>query len=85
MIKKLNAWQIKPIYEYGRIRLEGGDKTAREHYQRVLDENPELQIAFILDLAKHDKYVLELIEERVAIRAADGLPDDIDSAVSCNF
>jgi len=85
LLKELNGWQIKSLYEYGKIRLEGGDKTAREHYQKVLDENPELQIAFILDLAKHDKYVFELIEERAAIRAADGLLDDQYSAVSCNF
>ena len=85
LLNELKNWQIKPIYEYGRITLEDGDKTAREHYQKILDENPELQIDFILDLARHDKNVLELIEERAAIRKADGLPDDLDSAVSCNF
>ena len=85
LLKELKTWQIKPIYEYGKIKLEGGDKTAREHYQNVLDKNPELQIELILDLAKSDKYVLELIEERAAIREADGLPGDLESAVRCNF
>lgn len=85
LLKELRYWQIKPIYYFGRIYLEGGDKTAREHYQNVLNENPELHINFILDLAKTDKNVLELIEERAAIRGADGLPDDLESAVRCNF
>ena len=84
-LKEILSWQIKPIYEYGRITLKDGDNTAREHYQRILNENPQLQIEFILDLARSDKYVLELIEERAAIREADGLPGDLESAVLCNF
>ena len=85
MYEELKKWKITPIYYFGRIYLEGGDKSAREHYQSILDENIELQIKFILELAKHDKNVLELIEERAAIRGADGLPDDLESAVRCNF
>ena len=77
--------QIKHFDEYGRITLKGGDKTAREHYQKILEENSELEIELIFDLARSDKDVLFAIEERAAIREADGLPGDLESAVLCNF
>ena len=85
MIQELKNWQIKPVHDFGRITLTGGDKTAREHYQNVLDENPELQIALILELLKFDRNVKDCVEERAAIRFADGLPGDLESAVRCNF
>ena len=40
---------------------------------------------FILKLAETDKKLSEEIEERAAIREADGLPGDIRSAVLSNF
>ena len=85
LLKELRDWQIKPVYDFGRITLTGGDKTAREHYQRILDENDEIQIQLILDLAKCDQDVRDCVEERAAIRWADGLPGDFESAVRCNF
>ena len=84
-LKEILSWQIKPIYEYGRITLKDGDKTAREHYQNILAENPDIEFQLIMDLARHDKNVLFAIEERAAIRSADGLPGDLESAVLCNF
>ena len=85
LLKELQNWGIKPIYYFGRVYLEDGDKTARKHYADILDANPELEIDLILDMARHDKEVLQFIEERAAIREADGLPGDIESAVRCNF
>lgn len=85
LIKELLSWQITPVYNYGRVQLTGGDNTAREHYSRILAENPELEIQLILDMARHDKKILELIEERAAIRWTEGLPGDLESAVVSNF
>ena len=85
LLKELRDWQIKPVYDFGRITLTGGDKTARAHYQRILDENDGLQIQLILDLVKCDRDVRDCVEERAAIRWADGLPGDLESAVRCNF
>ena len=85
LLRELNDWQVKPVYEYGRITLKDGDKTAREHYQNILAENQDLEIQLIFDLARHDKDVLFAIEERAAIREADGLPGDLESAALCNF
>ena len=73
LLRELNDWQVKPVYEYGRITLKDGDKTAREHYQNILAENQDLEIQ------------LFAIEERAAIREADSLPGDLESAVLCNF
>ena len=85
LLRELNDWQVKPVYEYGRITLKDGDKTAREHYQNILAKNQDLEIQLIFDLARHDKEVLFAIEERAAIRKADGLPGDLESAALCNF
>lgn len=84
-LRELKDWKITPEYNFGRIQLSGGDNTAREHYQKVLEENPELEIELIFDLARSNKDVLFAIEERAAIREADGLPGDIKSAVLCSF
>ena len=67
------------------IELTGGDKRARAHYQKVLYDNPEIEALLILEAAKHDDYLNELIEERAAIRQADNLPGDRLSAVMCNM
>ena len=85
LLKELRDWQIKPIYDYGKIILTDGDKTAREHYQQILDENDELHIQLILDLVKCDRDIRNYVEERAAIRWANGLPGDFESAVRCNF
>ena len=78
---ELKNWKIKAVYDFGRITLKDGDKTAREHYQRILDENDELQIELILDLMKRDRDVRDAVEERAAIIGVD----DFESAVCCNF
>lgn len=80
-LRELRDWKITPEYNFGRIQLTGGDNTAREHYQNVIDENPLL----ILEIAKGNKEILQAVEERAAIREADGLPGDLESAVLCNF
>lgn len=85
LIKELQIWQITPVYNFGRAKLTGGDNTAREHYTRVLAENPELEVQLILDMARHDRKILELIEERAAIRCAENLLGDLKSAVISNF
>ena len=83
--QELKNWKIKAVYNFGRITLIGGDKTARKHYQHILDLNYDIQIALILELMETDQNIRDEVEERAAIRAADGLPDDFESAVRCNF
>ena len=84
-LKELKSWGIKTYLEFGRLVLYDGDKTAREHYSNVLLQEPELEIQLILELVRSDSDIREQIEERAAIRYAEGLPDDLESAVRCNF
>lgn len=85
LINELAKRDITPEYNFGRIELQGGDDTAREYYSSLLKQNPEIEIKFILELAKINKDVYDLIDERAAIRAAENLKGDFESAVRCNF
>ena len=85
LLDELKKYKIAPEYNFGRIELSGGDNTARGHYSKVIKENPKLEAELILDLARHDKNVLELLEERVAIRQADGLSGGLEAAVMANL
>ena len=51
----------------------------------ILNNNPDLEADVIIELAKRDKILADLIAERQAIRAADGLPDDAHSAIIANM
>ena len=63
------------------IKLTGGISDARKHYETVLSENRELESKLILLASNEDAVLREQIEERAAIRYADGLSGDLLSAV----
>lgn len=81
LLEELKFWGITPEYNFGRIQLTNGDNNARLYYCNLLLENPEFEIALILEIPEFREY----IEERAAIREADGLLGDLESAVKCNF
>ena len=81
LIKELEKHRITPVYDCGRITLAGGDSEACEYYSHMLLDNPKLEIDLILELAKIEEYIYCCIDERAAIRAAEGLPCDLESAV----
>ena len=83
LIKELEKHRITPVFDCGRITLAGDDSEAREHYSHMLLDNPKLEIDLILELAKIEEYIYCCIDERAAIRAAEELPGDFKSAVSC--
>lgn len=88
LISDFQKYNITPVYEYGRISLlkdKDCDEDAFENYSRLLAGNPKIEIRLILELAKTDDDIRFQIEERAAIRAADNLPDDFESAVRCNL
>ena len=85
LIEELTRYQIRIAEKYPRVALSGGDKHARKYYSELIESSPELEADLILELAKHDEDLMFEIEERAAIRCADGLPDDLLSAVSCNL
>lgn len=85
MLKELARWQIKYEVQDWRIRLIGGDNKARWHYEQMISEDKDIQSQLILYAANNDSNLRDLIEERAAIRWADGLPGDLLSAVKCNL
>ena len=68
-----------------RIELTGGDNEARRKYESVIAQDIELQAQLILYASNRDRDLRDMIEERAAIRWADGLPGDMLSAVKCNL
>jgi len=85
LIEEFYRRGIRPEYEFGRLILYGGEELARENYSEQIKLNPEAEIRIILELAKTREDIYDLIDERAAIRKADNLPGDFESAVRCNF
>ncbi len=89
-IKKFQAemekYLLKPyIDENKRLNFYEGDKDAIEYYRKALEADPEFEAALVLALVEVDDNIREVIEERAAIRWADGLPGDLESAVKCSL
>ena len=83
--EELTRWGIRYEVSGWRIKLNGGNNGAREHYESVLRDNPELEALLILLASNEDELLREQIEERAAIRQADNLPGDLLSAVKAQM
>ena len=46
----------------------------------ALELEPRLEAALLVELARKDEGLLDILEERAAIRGADGLRDDLEAA-----
>lgn len=68
---------------WGRINLSGTSASA-ESARIILAQWPQLEAATLLELMGKNEVLRELIEERIAIREADGLPGDYESAISAH-
>lgn len=84
-LKELDRWQIRYEVKEWSITLTGGDNKARWHYEQMLSADKDIQSQIILYAANKDTNLRDLIEERAAIRWADGLLGDLLSAVKCNL
>ena len=82
---ELDRWQVECSVFWGKLYLYGGDKRARKAYSDMLASRPKMIAYLILYLAKTDKDLMNVIEERAAIREAEGLPGDLFSAVRCSL
>ena len=67
------------------MELASGDNEARSKYASLLEQDINLQAQLILYASNRDRDLRDMIEERAAIRWADGLPGDMLSAVKCNL
>lgn len=72
-------------YDDWSISIIGRDERMIERAQAVLNRDLALQAAVIVSMAATDNYLMELLTERAAIRGADGLSDDLNSAALANF
>lgn len=63
-----------------RVVLSGADGLALAGLSAKLSQLPELEAALMLELAQTDADLRYVLDERAAIRGADGLPDDDMSA-----
>ena len=83
-LEELSRWDIKAVYEWGRIVLIGGREDAREHFSQIL-KSPEFEGALIWELAQTDENIMDDIEERRAIRWVEDGDDSIRGAIMCNI
>ena len=77
---ELKRWCIHYEESGKRINLFGGDNKARRHYENVLRANPELEAQLVLIASNKDSDLRYELEERAAIRYAEGLSGDLLSA-----
>ena len=84
LLQEFHHWGITCEVENWRVKLTGGDWRACEHYQRLLLGNSDVELNLILELSKHDEDLRYAIEERAAIREADGLAGDFVSAIKAS-
>ena len=83
--EELTKWGIQKELQDWRLKLTGGKKEVREHYERVLKSDSDLEATMILLLSNEDAVLREQLDERAAIRCADGLPVDLLSSVKANM
>ncbi len=77
--------ELKMNYDDWRISISGKDKRIIERAQAVLNRDLALQATVIVSMAATDSYLMELLTEQAAIRGADGLPYDLNSAAVANL
>ena len=66
------------------LEIIGGGPSALSA-KSILHSSPELCAQLIVKMSENDWLIKDLLEERAAIRAADGLPGDLYSAALANM
>lgn len=84
-LAELKRWEISVAYSNGRIYLSGDYEEPVEHYKKFLKAYPGYEASVILKLAEQNPDIMDSLEERAAIREADGLQSDLNSAALCNI
>ena len=84
-LRELERWSIKAEVDFGRIVLSEGSQEAREYYTSMISRSPEFEGALIWELAQMNPDVMDVIEERRAIRWVEIGDDSIHGAIMCNI
>ena len=85
LLHELLRWKVEVKVEWGRISLSGGNARARKYYSEMMASHPKIEAHLILELARNNEDLMCAVEERAAIRWADGLLGDLFSSVLCNI
>ena len=71
LLRELKKYAIKLNVNNYRVILSGGNFTARDHYQDLIDGDEEIQAMLILEYSKNDPAIRYDIEERASIASVD--------------
>lgn len=82
---ELRKYFIRATVEKYRVKLTGGERHAREHYESLIGSDKEVEAQLILELSKEDEELRYDIEERASIEWADGGDYDELAAVKQNM
>ena len=84
-LEQCKKWQLKPVYSGGHVHVEGGDVTAREHFNTILQDT-DAQVAALLELYPINEELRVDVDERAAIHEIDyGSSGDIETAIRINL
>ena len=72
LLRELKKYAIKLRVDDYRVILSGGNFTARNYYEELIDANEDVQAMLILEYSKDDPDLRYDIEERASIVWADG-------------
>ena len=72
LLRELKKYAIKLSVDDYQVKLSGGNFTARNHYQDLIDGDEDVQAMLILEYSKNDPDLRYDIEERASIVWADG-------------
>lgn len=86
LLRELKKYAIKLSVDDYRVKLSGGNLTARDYYQALIDGDEEIQAMLILEHSKNDPDLRYDIEERASIVWVDGGGEyDLLGAVKMNM
>ena len=84
-LEQCKKWHLKPVYYAGEVHVEGGDITARDHFNTLL-QNTDAQVAALLELYNVNEELRVDVDERAAINEIDyGGSGDIETAIRINL
>ena len=72
LLRELKKYAIKLSVNDYRVILSGGNFTARNYYEDLINADEEIQAMLILEYSKNDPDLRYDIEERASIVWADG-------------
>ena len=83
-LEQCKKWHLKPVYCAGEVHVEGGNITARDHFNTLL-QNTDSQVAALLEMYEVDENLRDDVDERAALHVDYGGSGDIETAIRINL